>query len=153
MSSKKPNNRSLSWRRREFLLRQGAGPVRTEQASRGHPAPRLRPGSECGLARGHPPTNEDGDPSNCDTKGNAAQTLQHSLTGHQVKRPMPSMDSTVADRTASVSACTTCAMHSVPARVVNAYWNGAVAHSIAGHNCWAIVRGTNRLNKSLATVP
>ena len=58
--------------------------------------------------------------------------------------PMPSMDNTVADGSASISVCTKCAMHSVPARVVNACWNGAVTRSIAGPNCWAFLRATNR---------
>ena len=44
-------------------------------------------------------------------------------------------------------------MHSHPARVVNAYWNGAVACSIAGPNCCAMVRATNRLMMSPATMP
>ena len=44
-------------------------------------------------------------------------------------------------------------MHSHPARVVNACWNGAVARSIAGPNCCAMVRATNRLMMSRATMP
>ena len=36
-------------------------------------------------------------------------------------------------------------MHSVPARVDSAYWNGLVARSIAGPSCCAILLATSRL--------
>ena len=45
---------------------------------------------------------------------------------------MPSSDITVASSFASVRACNACATHSVPARVVRAYWKGALHRSHDG---------------------
>ena len=43
--------------------------------------------------------------------------------------------------------------HSHPARVDKAYWNGAVAASMAGPNCCAIVLAVNLLITSPTTIP
>ena len=55
-----------------------------------------------------------------------AHALQDGLPGDQIECT-ESIDNKVEDGSASVRACTTCAMHSVPAHVDKAYWNGAVA--------------------------
>ena len=58
---------------------------------------------------------------------------------------MPSMEMIVVFGSISLNPCNACAMHSHPARVERAYWNGAVSDSTASLNCWAIVRATNRV--------
>ena len=67
--------------------------------------------------------------------------------------PMPSTESTVLSGLESVSTCKMWPIHSHPALVVRAYWNGAVACSTAGANSWAMVRDTSRLMKSPTTMP
>ena len=44
-------------------------------------------------------------------------------------------------------------MHSHPALVLMACWKGEVACSTTGPNCWDMVRATNRLITSPATIP
>ena len=46
-------------------------------------------------------------------------------------------------RPRSVRVWSTCAIHSLPAVVDNAHWNGAVAISTAVSNCWTMVLATN----------
>ena len=59
------------------------------------------------------------------------------------KAPTPSTESTVASWSTSVNVWMTWAMHSAPALVVSAYWNGAVRLI-----CCAIVLATNRQKTS-----
>ena len=63
------------------------------------------------------------------------------------------MEVTVASASNSLKACNTCEMHSQPALVESAYWNGEVAASTAGPSCWATVLATNRLMTSPTTIP
>ena len=80
VSSKKANNRSLS-------RSENRAGIKGSQCS--------PPGSECGLERGHPHINRRMETRRtATTKGSAespafhsAQTLQHGLAGHQIKRP------------------------------------------------------------------
>ena len=68
------------------------------------------------------------------------------------KAPTPSTERIVARASRSVSVC--CGeTHSVPARVFNAYWNGAVVSSTAFETCCAMVRATTRRNASPTTMP
>ena len=54
----------------------------------------------------------------------------------------------------SVNQClSTCETHPLPARVCNAYWNGAVTASADLEHCFAIVGATNRRKTSLTTMP
>ena len=96
---------------------------------------------------------------NCRTKGNASwppstdnPRIMDSRDTRS-KTPIPSMDNTVLLGLASVSDWRMWPKHSHPARVVNACWNGAVARSIAGPNCCAMVHATNRLMMSPALMP
>ena len=64
---------------------------------------------------------------------------------------MPSIEVTVASGLSSVNPCKACAMHSHPARVLNAYWCGAVAFSTVVAHCCAMVRLTKRRTMSPTT--
>ena len=64
---------------------------------------------------------------------------------------MPSMEMIVVFGSSLLNPCNACAMHSHPARVERAYWNGA--DSTASLNCCATVRATNRLTTSPVTMP
>ena len=66
--------------------------------------------------------------------------------------PTPSTERMVADSSKSVIDWRR-ATHSHPARVLRAYWNGAMATCPALANCCANVRATNRRNMSLTTIP
>ena len=66
---------------------------------------------------------------------------------------MPSMEVTVKSASNSLKTCNTCEMHSQPALVESAYWNGEVAASTAGPNCWATVLATSHLMTSPTTIP
>ena len=138
----------------EFLPKQGAGPVRTELASRGHPDPRLRPGSECGLARGHPPTSRRTETRRTETR-KGVLNLRLPLCANPPTWPggTPNQTPQCHQWTALLLMGLRPSVLALTSRVVDAYWNGAVARSIAGPSCWAIVRATNRLNKSPATMP
>ena len=69
------------------------------------------------------------------------------------KAPTPSTDKIVALGSRSVSVWRTCETHSQPARVLNAYWKGAVAFSADDAHCFAIVRATSLRRTSLTTIP
>ena len=68
------------------------------------------------------------------------------------KALMPSIDITVARGSISVYPCKACAMHSQRLLVAVAYWNGAVAACTLSIICWDIVRATNLLTMSPATI-
>ena len=70
----------------------------------------------------------------------------------RLHRP-PTMDRTVARGSMSVMAWMACATHSPPHLVVKANWNGAVAFSTSGFNCWATVRATGLRTMSPETMP
>ena len=65
----------------------------------------------------------------------------------------PSTKRMVADSSRSVNVCRAWDTHSQPARVLSAFWNGAVAVSAFLANCWANVRATKRRKTSLTTMP
>ena len=71
-------------------------------------------------------------PSMCANPANIARRLMRSYVF------MPSIDMMVARPSTSLNACRAWATHSQPARIDNAYWNGAVADTTALLNCCEI---------------